>query len=426
MSDPSASDEYPAYRCNFLCLIGDYIFFGGAMAFINLSTVLPSFVNRLTDSAPLVGLVSTLSNGAWLLPQLIAANYLSDKPHKKPYMLIPAAIGRPVWWVLAGLLLLVGDRYPALLLGGLYLTLLIFMSTDALASVAWFDILSKAIPPVRRGRLIGGGQVGSALLGLVAGWVVSTVLSESGPPFPMNYAVLFILAGLCLTASLLCLSLLREPAGPVQDRRPSWREFLPQLGAVLRQDHNFRRLIATRLLAGASGMALPFFVVYATGELGFPKETVGLFLSAQVVGSILSAPVFGRLNERSGNRVVVVISTGLSLSMPLLALFLPLALPRGSQALLYAYALIFALNGAIMNTYMTGFQNFVLEMAPPEERPFYVGLANTIGGITVIAPILGGWLLELTSYPLLFAVTSVILTLGIRQALRLREPRSRA
>lgn len=154
---------HPDYRRNQVCLMVDFIAFGIAMAFISASTVLPSFVNQLTDSALLVGLISTLMSGSWLLPQLIAANYLSDKPRKKPYVLLPAVLGRPVWWLLAVMLLLVGDRAMALVLVGFFVSLVVFMGTDGLAALAWFDIFSKSIPPARRGRLVGTAQIISGI-----------------------------------------------------------------------------------------------------------------------------------------------------------------------------------------------------------------------------------------------------------------------
>ncbi|MEE8162724.1 MAG: hypothetical protein V3T92_01710, partial [Anaerolineae bacterium] len=110
------------YRRNFVCFVLDYVFFGTGMAFVSQTTVLPSFISQLTDSAPLIGLASTIMTGAWLLPQLIAASYLADKERKKPYLMLPAALGRPVFWLLAGVLFLAGDRAPTLILGVLFVS----------------------------------------------------------------------------------------------------------------------------------------------------------------------------------------------------------------------------------------------------------------------------------------------------------------
>ena len=70
----------PHYRRNFLALLGDYVGFSVAMTFVGSTTVLPALAGYLTDSEIAVGLVSTVSTGAWMLPQLFFANMLINKP----------------------------------------------------------------------------------------------------------------------------------------------------------------------------------------------------------------------------------------------------------------------------------------------------------------------------------------------------------
>lgn len=426
---PMSNTQYPTsnghYRKNFTCFVLDYVFFGISLAFVNQTTVLPSFINQLTDSAPLIGLVSTIQTGAWLLPQLIAASYLADKPRKKPYMLLAAAIGRPVFWLLAGILFLVGSRAPALILGVFFTSLAVFMSTDAMAAVAWFDILGKAIPPDRRGRLIGVGQVLSGLLTVGAGVVVNAVLGPHGPPFPDNYALLFFLAGVSLFASWLAMSFLHEPPGPTQEQRLPWNTFLPRLWMVLRKNHAFSLVTIVRLLTGLSGMALPFYVVYATEELHFGVEVIGIFISSQVIGGILGGFMWGYLNERSGSKSVIQGATVLGLASPLLALILGSIGHLAGNLTIYAYSLIFVAIGALNSSFMPGFINFVMDLAPPEERPIYIALINTLSGSLMVVPFLGGWLLQATSYPVLFAVTAGGIAIALLLTIRLEDPRTR-
>ena len=414
------------YWRNFACFVLDYVFFGVGMAFVSQTTVLPSFVSQLTDSAPLIGLSSTIITGAWLLPQLIAASYLADKDRKKPYILLPAALGRPVFFLLAGLLFLPGDLPPTLILGLFFVSLAIFMGTDALASVAWFDILSKVIPPTRRGRLIGAGQVISGLLTVGVGVVVNALLGPQGPPFPHNYALLFFLAGLAFVVSWLAMSFLREPVKPTQAKRLPWNTFLPKLLTVLRENRTFSLVTALRLLTGLSGMAVPFYVIYATEELHFSAEAIGLFISFQVVGGILAGFVLGYLNERSGSKIVIQCSATLALASPLLALLMgPIGRLAGASTI-YLYSLIFLAIGAWNSSMMPGFITFVLELAPSDERPTYIALTNTLCGALLLVPFLGGWLLQATSYPVLFAVAAGGVVLGLVLTFRLEEPRQNA
>jgi MFS family permease len=45
---------------------------------------------------------------------------------------------------------------------------------------------------------------------------------------------------------------------------------------------------------------------------------------------------------------------------------------------------------------------FLLEVLPPEQRPLYMGLANTILGIGAVIPIIGGILVNQAGYSLTF------------------------
>ncbi len=430
LEHPMSNDQSPIldphYWRNFTYFVLDYVFFGVGIAFVSQTTVLPSFVSQLTDSAPLIGLSSTIQTGAWLLPQLIAASYLADKDRKKLYLVVPAAIGRPIFWLLAMVLFLAGDLAPALILGLFFTGLAVFMGTDALAAVAWFDILSKTIPPTRRGRLFGIAQFLSGLLTVGAGVVVNALLGPQGPPFPHNYAVLFFLAGLSFLVSLAAMVLLREPVKPTQNERLSWNAFLPKLLTVLRENHMFSLVTALRLLTGLNGMALPFYVVFATEELHLGTESIGLFLSSQVVGGILAGFAWGYLNERSGSKIVIQCSTMSALASPLLALLMgPIGRLAGSSTI-YVYSLIFVAIGALNSSMMTGFINFVLELAPSEERATYIALTNTLCGVLLFAPFLGGWLLQVTSYPVLFAITAGGIAISLVLTFRLEEPRQMA
>jgi MFS family permease len=180
-----------------------------------------------------------------------------------------------------------------------------------------------------------------------------------------------------------------------------------------------------RLLAALGGLALPFYVVHATDVLGTGAQSVGLFVAAQVVGGLLASLAMGYLNERSGSKIVSQLTLVLGIGAPVLALFFHFfSLPVATAA--YGYALVFLFIGGNVSGYMQGFTNFVLDIAPPDQRPAYVGLYNTLGGtLTFVAPVAGGWVLESTSYPILFSLAALGVFAGLVISVRLREPRQR-
>lgn len=411
-NSPHAVPRY--YRWNFVAFIVDYVFFGVALSFARVDSVLPAFVQHFTRSAPIIGLVSTVWNGCWLLPQLFAANWINDKPRKKPYLLL-GLTGRVGFWIVSLALWLGLAGTPRLLLTIFFACLGLFTLLDGLASVAWFDMLARAIPVKRRGRLIGVGQVLSGVAGLGVGWVISEILASPRWPFPRDYGLIFLLAGVAFVPSTVALFALREPTAesnglPEADKsRNGW------IKPVV-QDAVFRRLMVCRLLVGMISLVSPFYVVHATDVLDLPQVVVGGFVAAQQVAGVLSGVLLGLVSDRWGSWHAIRIGSAVSIVGPLFALVAHVA---DGEVLIRAYPLVYVALGVYQSSTMLGFYNYLLEIAPEARRSSYIGLGNTIMGVLTLAPTLGGWLLEATSYTALFGITAALLFLGFLVAMRL-------
>jgi MFS family permease len=404
----------PHYRWNFVAFLVDYVCFGIAFTFVNPNSVLPAFVGQLTDSAPVIGLVGTIFNGGWLLPQLAVARLINDKPRKKPYI-IAGMSGRTMLLVIALALWtgLARDRTATLIL--FFTCLGLFAATDGVASVAWFDVFARAIPLKGRSRLMGLGQFVSGLAGIGVGALIGLILNRR--PFPGDYALLFTLAGVALIPSAVAMLLIREPpfkdAGPQADGQSngSWLRLLTDNPA-------FRRLMICRLLVGMMGLATPFYVVHAVDVLHLPQSIVGGFVVAQTVAGMVASAVMGLVSERWGPRIVARIGSAAAATGPLIALAAHLAGSGGWPA--QAYPAVYVALGVINSAWMMGFFNYLLEIAPEGMRPAYVGLGNTIMGLLTVMPMAGGWLLEATSYPTLFSVTAATVAIGFLLTLGLK------
>jgi len=414
----TSADQLPrAYRRNQIAILADYVLFGVGIGFIGVSTVLPEFVRHLTDSAPVIGLVNTIWNGAWLIPQLIAANALSHVQRKKNTLVIAGLIGRPAFIFIALALALGLGQHPTWMLAAFFIFLTLFWLADAFCSIAWFDIIAKAIPAHRRGRVFGIGQIIGGVLAIAIGAFVRWILSPQGLAFPTNYAALFALAGISTLLGLASLATINEPLEQVPEDRVSWRDYLPQLVQILKEQPTYRRVIAAWLLSGLSALASPFYVLYATDQLGFAPEAIGLFIIAQTAGGLAASFGFGALAERRGPGAVIRISVIANVTGPLVALAIHLLHASGNLTLAYTWT--FVVLGVVSSSMMLGFMNYLLELAPAGQRPTYMGLSNTLGGLLVLVPMLGGWLLEVTSYPVLFAASAVgpIAALGMAASL---------
>jgi MFS family permease len=400
------------YWRNFAALMGDYVGFGLGGTFAGVTTVIPDYISRLVNNPIVVGAFMTVADGAWLLPQLIFASLLVGKRRKTPYVIWSGVVGRPVWLLYALALLLGLSRYPVAAVALLFVLYLIFLGSDSLASVAWFDILAKAIPEERRGRLVGLSQVVHGVLAIGAGAIIAGLLGDRGPAFPLNYVVIFAIAGTLYISSLGSFFFVIEPDEASTEERPAVRPSLRQMLSVLDHDRTLGKLIAVRILSGFDMLAWTFYILFATRQLGLPPATVGLFTAVQTAGSIAGSVVLGWVSERFGSHRVIQVGTAMSVTAPLVGLGVALSGLGGSTAAVVLCGYIFLALGVATSSFMLGHLNYVLELAPAAQRPLYIGLINTLGGVIVVLPPIGGFLLQNTSYPILFGVTAAFVLVG--------------
>ena len=170
---------------------------------------------------------------------------------------------------------------------------------DSFGSLPWFDLFTVTLSPVHRTRLIGTAQLLAGAGGIGVGYLVARILDAPSLGFPSSYALLFGAAAVFMAMELAALSFLRVPPDAHERKRLPLRSFIPLAGRLLVRDRTYRTLIVVRLLVGASGLAVPFYMVFGLDVLRLGPGSVGVFTAAQVVGSIASAPLMALLSERS-------------------------------------------------------------------------------------------------------------------------------
>jgi len=389
-------------------IAGDMFFFGIGASLCSQTTVIPSFLATLTTSAPLIGLASTVATGGWLLPQLFAANRLAGLTRRKSAVTIPATVNRSLALLTGPAMFLVAPVSLPAALAVFFVLYTGFWVVDGVASVAWLDFLGRCLTPGSRARLISLGTIAPGIAGIGAGAVVGIVLSSPRLPWPTNYALLFLGAGIQYSLSLGSFFCVEDPPASAVRQRMTWPAYFRRLAAVVKADRGFRRAVVVALALGGLGVAAPFYIVHGLESLGFPPASVGFFTSVQLVGSVFAALVMGVMGERRGTRSVMRLFGWAALAAPAIAVAAPLLARALPWAVMYVYGLAFVIIGTQGTANMAGFLNWVLEYAPASDRPLYIGFANTLGGVSLLWPLLGGWILAGSgSYPILFAVAAV-------------------
>ncbi len=422
---------------NFAMYAGDMMAFLVGLNFIPTSTVLVALVSQLTDNKTLIGVVGMIGGAAWFLPQLFAARIVHGKRRKKPYLMAAAGIGRQAYLVIIVWLAATRAVDPILTVWLLVASIAVFHVADALAGVAWFDMLSRALTPRMRSRAVALGELLGSIIGLGAGVVVAWALMPDGLQFPLNYAFIIACAWLSFNISYVFIAFIREnPMDEAERSQSTEAQFGAHLREAVTTDRTFRQLMLARLLTGLDALAVPFYVVFITQRLALPDSSVGGFTIAFTVGSIAGIVLFGGLADRLGALRVIHASVVMQFVAPALA-FVVAAVPSIAEAApglaLAAFAAVMAINGALTHSMILGFIGYTLDTSPERHRAIYVGAINTVGGLVSLTPVLAGLSIDLlsravptqTAYAVVFGFAAVCVGTGAVLTLRLPRPAMR-
>ena len=414
-------------QTNFRLGVANGVLFTLGEALIDANLVLALLVRQLGGAQAAVGLLPSLKNGGWLLPQLLVAGRIQGLPRKLPLYRRTALTRMAAFALLLVVIFGAGWLGSSLALLLLCLAYTAYNLLGGSSSLAFQDLVAKVIPARRRGSFFSYRQLGGGLLAFfVAGPIVRALLAQDGPlPFPANYGLLGVVSFVFVGLGLLAFSLIDEPAGNTAATHHTLRETFAAAPRLFRTDLDFRRFIISRLWSRAGAIADPFYIIYAREVLGIAPRYVGIYLAVRVLSAALSNLYWGRLADRQGNRRLLVRTTVIAAFVPVLALLLPLALAPGSTLLPWAFSGIFLLIGLSVDGSGIAGSTYLLEIAPEAERATYCGIANTAMGAATFVPVLGGLLLAWlgNSYPPLFALGIGFSAIAWLATLRLREVR---
>lgn len=402
------------YQWNFTVNFLDGVIFWFGNSFVSSATLVPLFVSKLTMAPLIIGLVAVVAQSGWYLPQLFVSGRTERVARKKPIVVNLGLFAERLPVVLWPLAALVAFKSPIWALIIFFIGYIWHGIGAGVVGPAWQDMVAICFPVKRRGRFFGSTMfagAGVAAVGaILANWLLETF------PFPLNFVYLFSIAAGAILLSWVFLALTREPVRPVSASALEPVRFWHKIGQIVRQDHNFRRFLVTRLMIALGTMGVGFVTVAAIQRWQVSDGTVAFYTMALLGGQAAGNLSAGMLADKFGHK--------LSLQLGTVYAALAFAVAWLSPAPEW-YFLVFALLGAFSGVLLVSGILITLEFSAPALRPTYIGITNTIVGITGgLAPLLGGWIGGSFNYTVLFALSGGVCFLGVI-LLRwyVREPR---
>ena len=198
------------------------------------------------------------------------------------------------------------------------------------------------------------------------------------------------------------LSLNREPPSQIVKQPTPLRRYLRQLPSILRGDRNFRRFLLSRSVIHLGAMAIGFFTVYGQERFAVSGVQIGIFTALLVASQAITNLAWGMVADRLGHKIVLTVAPLLMAAAILTAWLAP-----GIEWLMVTFVLL----GIYLAADTVSAFNIIVEFAPEQYRPTYIGLTNTLlAPALTLSPLIGGWLATIVGYGGLF--TAALLAIG--------------
>ncbi|MFC2150704.1 MFS transporter [Calditrichota bacterium] len=416
MSSESAEHRY---RSTYKRGIVNGIMLRTALALMGPATVTPLFLSHLTTNNWLIGLGSSVSIAGWFLPQIFGAHLILGMKRRLPFyrwMGLVRGLSFAATGIATAFLTI---AYPSLLVALFFILMLSSAISGGLAGVIFLDIIGTSIPtkgePGKpgRGSFFGWRLALSGMMGISIGvGVIDPILEHIA--FPYNFALIYGLASLFVAVGVTVFGFVPEPPVINPEKRISLGEHLRRSFALVKDDKPFRRYLYTRNSLMLYMLGMPFYILYADKQFGLTPFWIGMYLSVRFAGEVAFNVLWAKLSDRGHNRLVMRGAALVSLLPPLICL-------AESQLQLgeVVFALVFFFSGGAQTGAIIGGNNFLLQHAPPDNRPMYIGVINSTLGVTMLSAALGGVIVDQLGYISLFVVVSAIAILTNAMSARL-------
>jgi MFS family permease len=379
---------------NSLCAVGFLARFSYALA---RNPVLPLFALYLGAGPEAIGLavgISTVTGIFFKMP----SGALSDIIGRRQTLLM----GLVVFAVMPFTYLVISD----------YSWLIVIRFLHGLATAIYGPVAMAVVADIagaKKGEWLSWFSsvtiVGTLVGAPVGGFLLTYVTAANGPGLN-DFRLVFLMSGLAGAAALLLgLIALKDREETVSPHPGALKERLSRFFSGIKEVISDRRVVITSNMEGLQNLTVgaleAFLPVYAIKVAGLNEFQAGLLWGVQVLTTILSKPMMGRMSDRWGRKPIIVLGMVLCAAsfaaIPLLTSFY----------LLMGTALVFGLGEAFVTSSTAA---LVADICHQKHFGTAMGTFGTIFDIGhASGPILAGLLIARFDYFISFLIMGSIL-----------------
>ncbi len=401
-------------KYNFFVFVINQILVRVGWIFKTETVVMPGFLDTLTPSGAIRGLLPLISRVSQSLPQFLIAHQVTQMPRKK-IIFILSAFGFALPWLLLSLVLGTTPWSGELMAGiflGLYACHWLAYGCNNLSNGT---LQGKLVHAEKRGRLLAYSNTIGCTLAIASVWFLMPRWLQDGNA---QYVWIFATTGCFFAVAATGGLFFREPPEAYSGEEMSFLKFLSSGIMLLRYDREFRRLAVVISLYMVVMLLFPHYTVFGKRKLGIVSRNFVTLLIVQNSVNALGSFIMGNVADRYGNRIVLRLLIFIAGFVPLLATGIS-QLPMGAHFywIVYAFLGFTPVSGRITINYM-------LEIAPREKHPQYLGVLSLLQAIPLFGSPFLGLLIDLFSFERVFITASLMIFGAGWMTFRLAEPRN--
>lgn len=382
---------------NFRAFLWHATFLAFAKNFMDVDTIIPDMLVEAGGGAMHIGIMTAIMLGGSSFTQLFFAPYLSNKPHKKKFILL--GINTRIFAVagLGALLFLLKSEKAGFVLLLAFLFITLFSLAGAFTNIGYTDILGKSVNKDKRKTFFSSIQIISGIIVLAGAVLVKRVLVWKA--FPVNYAFMFFMgAGLLLIASGGFWSI-REVV-PSKLKITGIKAFISVMRTELKENRKLGWFLGFINTQGIAISFLPFVILYAKNTFQTQSSDTGIFLIYKVTGIVFVSLLVLLGAKRLRYNVLLYGNVALSLVLASLAFFI-----TDASDLKY----IFVVGGVVYSLFTMSMNGLLLEVSGNENRALYAGFAGAGNILPAVFPLIGGTIISQFGFHTFFIMFMAII-----------------
>lgn len=390
----------------FYAFIWHGIFLALTMSMLDLNTVFPSLVDEMTHSKVIFGLLYSIMLGVPLIFNVVFSHYLKTFKRKKKVLLFGIYLRSFSFLGMAIFTTFFAIDRPLLTTGSFFVWIFLFSISAGFAGISYADIIAKTMSPIERNKLYATKQLVGSIAALFGGFLIKKIFSMPSLVYPYQYGISLFIGAFGLLIASLGIITIKEPDSIIHVEKPGKLiDFFKTIPGIIKKDVRFKHFIIMENLASFSIMILPFYIIFAKEVFDLDQSYIGLFLIVQIIGTVLSNIIWGLLATKRNAKSVVKVCISIGAMLPILAIIL-------SFTSAYVYSMIFIFLGFIISGRRVGFEPYLLDIAPEDQRTEYLGIRGTMNLFVVILPIIGGLFIDVVGFYVTFSIVSIFMVLA--------------